>query len=122
MTRKTEKAKTEKLTRSELTERITAGVAPDLKAQAVTLADAVLAMQDKIETSIPEYKAMSLSQTVTVGTGETILRANPAAQEFRATVRDYAQALKSLNEILASGKPTTSASAVDDLRARFKVG
>lgn len=122
MTRKTEKAKTEKLTRSELTERITAGVAPDLKAQAVTLADAVLAMQDKIETSIPEYKTMSLSQTVTVGTGETILRANPAAQEFRATVRDYAQALKSLNEILASGKPTTSASAVDDLRARFKVG
>ena len=122
MTRKTEKAKTEKLTRSELTERITAGVAPDLKAQAVTLADAVLAMQDKIESSIPEYKKMSLSQTVTVGTGETILRANPAAQEFRATVRDYAQALKSLNEILASGKPTTSASAVDDLRARFKVG
>lgn len=122
MTRKTEKAKTEKLTRSELTERITAGVAPDLKAQAVTLADAVLAMQDKIETSIPQYKAMPLSQTVTVGTGETILRANPAAQEFRATVRDYAQALKSLNEILASGKPTTSASAVDDLRARFKVG
>lgn len=122
MTRKTEKAKTEKLTRSELTERITAGVAPDLKAQAVTLADAVLAMQDKIETSIPEYKAMPLSQTVTVGTGETILRANPAAQEFRATVRDYAQALKSLNEILASGKPTTSASSVDDLRARFKVG
>lgn len=122
MTRKTEKAKTEKLTRSELTERITAGVAPDLKAQAVTLADAVLAMQDKIESSIPEYKAMPLSQTVTVGTGETILRANPAAQEFRATVRDYAQALKSLNEILASGKPTTSASAVDDLRARFGVG
>lgn len=122
MTRKKEKAKTEKLTRSELTERITAGVAPDLKAQAVTLADAVLAMQDKIESSIPEYKTMSLSQTVTVGTGETILRANPAAQEFRATVRDYAQALKSLNEILASGKPTTSASAVDDLRARFKVG
>ena len=122
MVKKTEKAKTEKLTRSELTERITAGVAPDLKAQAVTLADAVLAMQDKIETSIPEYKTMSLSQTVTVGTGETILRANPAAQEFRATVRDYAQALKSLNEILASGKPTTSASAVDDLRARFKVG
>jgi len=122
MTRKKEKAKTEKLTRSELTERITAGVAPDLKAQAVTLADAVLAMQDKIESSIPEYKTMSLSQTVTVGTGETILRANPAAQEFRATVRDYAQALKSLNEILASGKPTTRASAVDDLRARFKVG
>ena len=122
MTRKTEKAKTEKLTRAELTERITAGVAPDLQAQAVTLADAILAMQEKITTSIPEYKAMPLSQTVTVGTGETILRANPAAQEFRATVRDYAQALKSLNEILASGKPTTSASAVDDLHARFGVG
>lgn len=122
MTRKTEKAKTEKLTRAELTERITAGVAPDLQAQAVTLADAILAMQEKITTSIPQYKEMPLSQTVTVGTGETILRANPAAQEFRATVRDYAQALKSLNEILTSGKPTTSASAVDDLRARFGVG
>lgn len=122
MTRKTEKAKTEKITRAELTARICAGVAPDLQDQAVTLADAILAMQNKIETSIPEYKTMPLSQSVTVGTGETILRANPAAQEFRATVRDYAQALKSLNEILANGQAPTTASAVEDLRARFKVG
>jgi hypothetical protein len=57
-----------------------------------------------------------------VGTGETVLRQNPGAQEFRATVRDYAQALKNLDEILATHKTDTGESAVDDLRARFKVG
>lgn len=97
-------------------------VAPDIKAQAVTLANAVLTMQEKIEQQIPVYKQMPLAQQVTVGTGESMLRANPMTQEFRATVRDYAQALNSLNEILDNNKTTTEPSAVDDLRSRFGVG
>lgn len=97
-------------------------VAPDIKAQAVTLANAVLTMQEKIEQQIPVYKQMPLAQQVKVGTGESMLRANPMTQEFRATVRDYAQALNSLNEILDASKTPQTTSAVDDLRNRFKVG
>lgn len=59
---------------------------------------------------------------MTVGTGETMLRQNPAVQEFRATVRDYAAALNNLKDILAEKKSETSISAVDSLRNKFKVG
>ena len=103
-------------------EQICKNAAPDIKAQAVTLAEAVLTMQEKIEQQIPVYKKMPLAQQVTVGTGETMLRANPMTQEFRATVRDYAQALNNLSEILENNKGASQSSAVDDLRARFKVG
>jgi hypothetical protein len=52
-----------------------------------------------------------------------MLRQNPATQEFRATVRDYAQALSSLKEILdTNSKTEATISPVDDLRKRFKVG
>lgn len=94
----------------------------DIKAQAVTLANAVLTMQEKIEQQIPNYKEAPLAQQVTVGTGETMLRANPMTQEFRATVRDYAQALNNLSEMLDSNKTASEPSAVDDLRSRFGVG
>ena len=103
-------------------EQICKNAAPDIKAQAVTLANAVLSMQAKIEQQIPNYKDAPLAQQVTVGTGETMLRANPLTQEFRATVRDYAQALNNLNAILENKKNETETSPVDDLRARFKVG
>lgn len=103
-------------------EKICKNVSPELKSQAVTLAAAVLAMQEKIESTIPEYKTMPLSQTVTVGTGETILRANPSIQEFRANVRDYASALADLKKILDEKKAPAESSAIEELRNRFKVG
>ena len=114
--------KTKQLPALSPAENICKNVAPDIKAQAVTLAQAVLTMQEKIEQQIPIYKQMPLAQQVTVGTGETMLRANPMTQEFRATVRDYAQALNNLNEMLENNKTTTEPSAVDDLRSRFGVG
>ena len=98
------------------------GVNPEIRAQAVTLAQAVVTMQEKIEQQIPVYKNEPLAQTVTVGTGETIQRANPTVQEFRATVRDYAAALNNLKEILNENKAAPTTSAVEDLRSRFKVG
>jgi len=103
-------------------EELCEGVSSELKAQAITLANAVLTMQEKIEQQIPTYKEAPLAQQVTVGTGETMLRANPMTQEFRATVRDYATALNNLNEILDAKNDKPSASAVDELRNRFKVG
>ena len=120
--KKTAKPKAVKKLTKTKAELLCEGVNPELRAQAITLANSVLTMQEKIEQQIPTYKAQPLAQEVTVGTGETILRANPIVQEFRATVRDYAQALNNLNEILDSKKSKTEASAVDDLRKRFKVG
>lgn len=129
-TKKTTKKAVKKTTRPKAVKKITKtkaelmceGVHPDLRAQAITLANSVLTMQEKIEQQIPTYKDQPLAQEVTVGTGETILRANPVTQEFRATVRDYAQALKSLNEILDAKKSKVETSSLDDLRKRFGVG
>ena len=118
----TRKPKAEALPKRTKAEEMCDNVRPDIKAQAVTLANAVLTIQEKIEQQIPIYKQMPLAQQVKVGTGEKMLRANPATQEFRATVRDYAQALNSLNEILDANKAPRESSPIDDLRNRFKVG
>ena len=103
-------------------EEMCEGVASDIKAQAITLANAVLTMQEKIEQQIPVYKEAPLAQTVTVGTGETMLRQNPLTQEFRATVKDYSTALNNLQDIIENKKVGTDKSTLDDLRSRFKVG
>lgn len=97
-------------------------VAPELRTQAISLANAILTMQDKIEQQIPIYKNEPLAQMVTLGSGETTLRPNPIVQEFRATVRDYATALENLEKILDTKAGTKGPSSVEDLRNRFKVG
>lgn len=122
MKQNNEKAELNKLSPKTSAEEMCKNVKPGIKPQAITLANAVLAIQEKIEQQIPIYKQMPLAQQVKVGTGEKMLRANPATQEFRATVRDYAQALDSLNEILDENKAPTSESSVEDLRSRFNVG
>ena len=102
-------------------EQICARVSKDLKPQAVTLANAVLAMQKKIDQQIPIYEQMPLAQQVTVGTGEKMLRQNPAVQEFRATVRDYAQALNNLQDILENNKTETSSGSLKELQEKFRL-
>lgn len=102
-------------------EQICAHVSKDLKPQAVTLANAVLAMQKKIDQQIPIYEQMPLAQQVTVGTGEKMLRQNPAVQEFRATVRDYAQALNNLQDILENNKTETSSGSLKELQEKFRL-
>ena len=94
----------------------------DIKAQAVTLAKAVLALQDKIENQIPNYKDLPLAQVLTTTQGEQALKSNPALQEFRATVRDYASALKDLNILIEghSAKKVEAVSALESLKSRFK--
>ena len=92
-------------------ERLCKNVNKDIKPQAVTLANAVLAMQSKIEEQIPIYEKMPLAQQVTVGTGERMLRQNPAVQEFRATVREYAQALNNLQQLIGENEGETKPEA-----------
>ena len=102
-------------------EKICANVSKDIRPQAVTLANAVIAMQDKIDQQIPIYEQMPLAQQVKVGTGEKMLRQNPAVQEFRATVRDYAQALNNLQAILNNTPDQVEESSVEDIRKKFKI-
>lgn len=95
----------------------------NIKSQAMTLARAVLAMQDKIEEQIPVYKDLKLAQSLTTTQGETALKSNPAMQEFRATVRDYASALKDLNTLIEEhpAEQTANASVLSILRDQLKV-
>ena len=94
----------------------------DIKEQVDTLHKAVLTMQKKIEQQIPIYEKMPLAQQVKVGTGESMLRANPATQEFRATVRDYAQALNNLQNILGNREiQNNDIPSLDEMRKRFKI-
>lgn len=102
-------------------EKICANVSADIKPQAMTLANAVIAMQNKIDQQIPIYEQMPLAQQVTVGTGERMLRQNPAVQEFRATVRDYAMALNNLQDILENNKTEMSSGSLKELQEKFKL-
>jgi len=102
-------------------EKICENVSADIRPQVVTLAKAVMAMQAKIDQQIPVYQQMPLAQQVTVGTGERMLRQNPAVQEFRATVRDYAQALNNLQDILENNKTETSSGSLKELQEKFKL-
>ena len=97
-------------------------VSTEIRPQAVALADAVIGMQKKIEQHLPELKGMPLSIEVTVGTGETVPRANPAIQEFRALVRDYSAALKNLRDIIGEGGISEEESSLDSLKSKIKVG
>lgn len=101
-------------------EKICANVSADIKPQAITLANAVIAMQAKIDQQIPVYEKMPLAQQVTVGTGEKMLRQNPATQEFRATVRDYAQALANLQNIIEANQETEKVATLDSFRERLR--
>lgn len=102
-------------------EELCSNVREDIKPQVVTLANAVLAIQAKIEKEIPKYGRMKLAQRVKVGTGEKIIRANPEIQEFRATVRDYASSLNSLQMILTENKAPTQVSDMDSLMKKFRI-
>ena len=85
-------------------EEMCADVCDELKPQAIALAESILVLQKKIKQQTPIYKQQPLAQEVTVGTGETILRQNPIAQEYRATVREYAQMLAKLSELIADSR------------------
>ena len=114
--------KIEKIITPSEAELMCQGVNPRIRKQAVTLAESVLTLQNKIIQQTPAYEKAPLFQEVTVNTGETVLRANPLVQEFRATVRDYDQALKSLNELLNAQKGTSEDSPLDALKNKFKIG
>lgn len=94
-------------------------VDPRIRSQAIVLANAVITLQNKIIQQTAEYEKAPLVQKVIVGTGEEVLRNNPLVQEYRATVRDYAAAMKSLDEILNTKKGATEVNPLDALRNKI---
>ena len=112
----------EKIVTPTQAELICKGVDPRIKAQAIVLANAVITLQNKIIQQTPEYESAPLVQEVIVGTGEKVLRDNPLVKEYRATVRDYAASIKSLDEILNAKKGTDERSPLDELKTKFKIG
>ena len=81
----------------------------------------LLAMQEKIEKEIPKYKTMPLTQELTTTQGEKAIKQNPAVQEFRATVKDYASALDNLQDIISENKAPTAVSDMAELRKKFMI-
>lgn len=102
--------------------RICEGVGKQYKNQAVTLARAVLALQDKIEQQLPIFEKLPLAQTMTTTQGEKVLKQNPASVEFRATVRDYAFALEKLQDIIENNKDSGgNITSLDAFRKKVKL-
>jgi hypothetical protein len=85
-----------------------------------TLIESASAMQKKILQSIPEYDSMPLAQEMTTTQGEKVWKNNPAMQEFRGTVRDFAAVVKLLKEMEKSGDEIDT-SSFENIRRRFKV-
>lgn len=85
-----------------------------------TLIESASAMQKKLLQSIPEYDSMPLAQEMTTTQGEKVWKNNPAMQEFRGTVRDFAAVVKLLKEMEKSGDEIDT-SSFENIRRRFKV-
>ena len=100
--------------------KICANVRQDIRPQVETLARAVLALQKKIEDTMPEYESMELSQILRTVQGEQAIKANPAMQEFRATVRDYATALNNLQNIVEANRIPENVASLDLFRDKLK--
>lgn len=102
-------------------ELLCANVDPSLRDLAITLANALFAMQKKIDSQIAVYNQLPLAQTVRVGTGEKMLRSNPALEEFRNTVKDYANTLNKLQDILGESASHDAINCLDTMRAKIRV-
>ena len=85
-----------------------------------TLRDSASALQKKIVQTIPDYESMPLAQEMTTTQGEKVWKNNPAMQEFRGTVRDYAAVVKLLKE-LEKPDAEIDTSSFENIRRRFKV-
>ena len=85
-----------------------------------TLIDSASAMQNKIIQTIPQYETMPMAQEMTTVQGEKVWKNNPAMQEFRGTVRDYAAIVKLLKE-MNKADVEIDETAFENIRRRFKV-
>ena len=104
-----------------LVSKICKNVNSPLKPQIETVVASVLAMQTQLEDNHDDYLTQPLSIQVTVGTGETINRANPFVAEYRALFKDYVAALKSLKDLMAAETVVADLTALSKVKEKFKI-
>lgn len=101
-------------------ENLCKGVDPKLRPQVETLAEAVIALQDKIIQQTPRYKEEPISQEVILQSGEVVIRQNPFVVEYRAIVKDYTNTLSQLQTIIGENKTPATISALENMRKGIK--
>ena len=85
-----------------------------------TLKKAILEMQEKIISEEGRLINEPLMLEVEKGDGNTVNRANPYVQEYRALVKDYGAALRTYNELYGSEEAEPD-DKLADIRSRLKV-
>lgn len=91
------------------------------KNQLETLCDIIDTLQTKLIENEERYKTEPLSVTIMKKDGEVTYRTNPFLEEYRATVRDFGQALKTLKELCKNDIAAVEVDNLNDLRTKFKI-
>lgn len=108
-------------TEKKLVEKICKNVNSPLKKQIETIAAVTLSLQKQLEDNYADYLTQPLSISVVVGTGETVKRANPYVQEYRALFRDYISSVKQLAELIDDANAEEEINALVSIKDKFKI-
>lgn len=105
----------------ELVQKICKNVNSPLRPQIETMTKIVLSLQKQLDDNYARYLTEPLSLSVTVGTGETINRANPFCAEYRALFKDYVNSLKQLKELIDDVSVEEELNSLASIKDRFKI-
>lgn len=105
---------------SQLNEMIKNSSSP-LKSQLEVLCEVIELLGEKLKENYEAYKDAPLSITVIKRDGEPVYRSNPFVEEYRATLRDYHNALGKLEDLTKSKLQQTELKSLDDIRNKFKI-
>lgn len=104
-----------------LVDKICKNVNSPLRSQIETVVESVLAMQTQLEDNHDEFLTQPLSIQVTVGTGETINRANPFVQEYRTLFKDYMNALVQLTKLIDDAGVEEEINALSSIKDKIRL-
>lgn len=85
-----------------------------------TLMKAILSLQKKLEDNAEQFQEEPLRIWVENANGIDVPKPNPFVKEYRATVRDFAAAIKAYKEITGD-KGSAQISSLENIRSKFKV-
>lgn len=88
--------------------------------QEKTIATIEKTMRKWIEGKLKTYADMPECQILTTAQGEQAIKANPAAQEIRATFKDYCYVVKTMRE-LSGDKSEVEVDSIEELRKKFRI-
>lgn len=91
-----------------------------IRPQAITLAEQVLFMADKLKESKVGLEGQPIVIPYDNGGGQVGIRENPAFSAYEKLLTSYTKSLAALRDILGTGAQE-EISALSDLRQKFKV-